>query len=1224
MLIERFPDVEILSPGDCVDVWFRPSPLLRERHRMRLAAGMSLAEMLAAAKGSFGFSQWKLFRIEIDGHPIDPRYWHGVRAKPGTVVTIVALPGKGAFRSILGIIVAVTALVLAPIIAGPIIGALGLTGAAASAVTGVVGLGITLAGSLAVAALFPTAPVAGLSTTGKSEDTSPLFSIGGGRNTAQQYGAVPVIFGQHRIAPPYASGAFTEISGNDQYLSMLFCVGYGPMTVTDLKIGETDLADYDDVDYEIISDHTATSPTLYTRPVYEETVSTLLDYDSGWVTRTTAPDVDWISLDVSFPQGVYRYRTSSDGDLRQWTVTIEAQYRLVGGAWQDFPDIVVTAASRQAVRKSLQRSVANGQYEIRVRKPDEDYAGEDTVVEDAYWTAVRARRNAAVVNHEEPVTLIALRIKATNELNGTIDQLNLMAIPKIRSWNGSSWVANQATSNPADHFRYVLQGAPNARPVADSAIDLSSLQDWHDFCAAQGFTFNYVCEAQLSVFERLQMIAAAGRARVSQRDGKWGVVWDEAGTDIVQHFSPRNSWDFSSKRGFAELPHGFRVAFINADNGYLNDERVVYDDGYSASNATRFDGLEFPGVTDPDLIWKHARYHLAQLRLQRETYTLSVDWENLVCTMGDRVRVNHDVVLWGAGSGRVTATTSSPDTVTVDDSFTMESGKNYSMRFRLADGSSLVRTITGVDGTFSTFTLTGSGSLPSAGDLAMFGENSLESVVLRVRSISAQRDLTAKLELVDDAPSILQADQGTIPAFTSGITQPLSYLGYAPTDLSYIETADTTTPPTSEIVVSWQAPDVDGIERYIVRYAPKGTDEFAPALTVFSPTAALIGLEPGSYDVWVRGVSYTGQLTGWLKSVVVADIFSTRPADVTGFRISVSGDVALLEWTEPDDATVTHYEIRYSSETSGVTWQTATVLRAKARGGQTSVPSARGTYLIKAVGGAGLTSANASAIVSTIDPLTLFNVVETVTEAAPFSGTHDDTYFDGTYLRLDVTSDFFSPSDFFEPEDFFLSDGGYHADGRYQFADTVDLSQVYTSKVSATISAGAEWSSDDFFALADFFERDDFFGGIDNQWDVTVEVSTTEDDPAGSPTWTDWAELVAGDLQARAFRFRAVLESTQLDVTPIVTSISVSIDMPDRVVAGDDLTVPVSGLTVSFSPPFKSLQGVAIAGQGLSTGDYADITSKDEDGFDIVFRNSAGSPVERTFDYVAKGYGAVQ
>jgi hypothetical protein len=137
-------------------------------------------------------------------------------------------------------------------------------------------------------------------------------------------------------------------------------------------------------------------------------------------------------------------------------------------------------------------------------------------------------------------------------------------------------------------------------------------------------------------------------------------------------------------------------------------------------------------------------------------------------------------------------------------------------------------------------------------------------------------------------------------------------------------------------------------------------------------------------------------------------------------------------------------------------------------------------------------------------------------------------------------------------------------------------------------------------------------------------MSVTNNDPDDTPVWSDWAPLVTGDESARAFRFRVKLESSQPDVTPVVDEVTVTIDMPDRVIAGNDLAVPDTGVTISFTPAFKHLQGVSIAAQGLATGDYYEITSKDETGFHIAFKDAAGAAISRTLDYVAKGYGVLQ
>jgi hypothetical protein len=60
---------------------------------------------------------------------------------------------------------------------------------------------------------------------------------------------------------------------------------------------------------------------------------------------------------------------------------------------------------------------------------------------------------------------------------------------------------------------------------------------------------------------------------------------------------------------------------------------------------------------------------------------------------------------------------------------------------------------------------------------------------------------------------------------------------------------------------------------------------------------------------------------------------------------------------------------------------------------------------------------------------------------------------------------------------------------------------------------------------------------------------------------------------------------------------------------------------VTFSPAFKAAPAIGIAAQNMGQGDYYQITSKSASGFTITFKNSGGSAVSRTFDYVAKGYG---
>ncbi len=316
------------------------------------------------------------------------------------------------------------------------------------------------------------------------------------------------------------------------------------------------------------------------------------------------------------------------------------------------------------------------------------------------------------------------------------------------------------------------------------------------------------------------------------------------------------------------------------------------------------------------------------------------------------------------------------------------------------------------------------------------------------------------------------------------------------------------------------------------------------------PSANITGLSVGNYDVRVRSVFSNGQLSAWLYGTVTAALFLRNPANVNDFRIAVTGDVALLQWTTLDDATVAFYQMRFSPEISGVTWETATILRSGLTGDSAQVGAVRGTYLIKAIGFSGLTSIDPAIIINTIDGLTSFNAVSVVTDAT-WAGDKDRVYASGGKLRLDYDGDFFSSADFFSLSDFFFLGSGLQPEGFYYLGEKVDLLDVYTSRLSVALSAYGELATDDVFMRPDFFGTTNFFSDISGDWDVELQMSTTNDDPAsGGAAWSDWRTFVAGDAIARGFRFALRLSSDRRDVTPVVQSVSIKVDMPDRILSG--------------------------------------------------------------------------
>lgn len=1215
-IVPRGLEGDVLSNKDVVRVFGSPHPLMTSRIERTFFAGMTIAEMMHISLADYPSRLRDNVRVYLNGDVISQQIWHRVRPKPGTQITFQAV-ASGGTRTLLLAAVAVFALVASGGLFGAAFGIAGLGagtwGASALA------LGITVGGSMLVNMLFPLQPV--------ESEQKERYSITGANNQASPYQPVPVVLGRHRVYPVQAARPYTEIIGEDQYLRMYLLWGYGPLEITDLKIGETPIESFEDV--TIVTDGYDTTPTtsLFPKTVIEEQLTIVLEEDED-NDRTTASDVDEIGVDISFPNGLY---SNSDEGPKKAKSEFSIYYRPTGvGSYQLAQSIEVEKSSQTPLRFSYKITPsAAGQFDVRVVRTDNprDNGSDRTV-----WTALRGIRNEPPVTFTKTIATTVLRIKATNQLSGVIDSLNGIATSRCVKSSGGTWGSSAVvTQNPADLYRWTLQGPMNARQVANAKIDLDTLAAWGAYCDQKGYRYNAVVTSPRSIWEQVAEICAAGRAVPVFRDGRWSVVWDDTDDDpgIVQHFTPRNSWGFSSSRQYKRTPHGWRVRFVNEDNEWQDDERIVYDDGYTRANATEFEAIEFPGVTDSKLIWKHGRFHIAQVRLRPEIFELTVDWENIVCQRGDRVRVTHDVPLWGQASGRVKSV--SGTTVVVDEVLTMESGKTYSIRFRTnsGDGSVLRDVVLDVGENTSIDVV---GSLPgvATGDLFMFGEVDSESVVLRVLSIEPGEDMTARISFVDDAPEINDADKGTIPDYDSQVSAPIDPTRLAPHDVQAMEYLYSSgSNVLSAVTVSWQVERTGAAVGYqIQRTTGDSSTDWVTVVTVSTPQTSydILGLPPGTYSFRVRSVFADRSTSTWAaaNNAQISGVYGA-PADVTNFSINVLRDTATLTWDPIRALNFSHYEIRYSPVSTGVTWGTANILYPNLSANVVQAPSMSGTFLIKAVTIQGVASVNATAITSDISGIESLNIVDTLDEDPTFSGVKDGTEVVSSELRLgsatfmdtwttldDVPQLYGGTND--------LTEGGY-----YYWANDFDLTVTGVVRLTPHLVARGETQDNMIAAWGSLSGVNAMDDADPSQWRVRNEYRKTFDDPAGSPVdWTEWAEVILSDVSARGIEFRTLLETlSDGAVVPVVEQLGMAIDMDDRSDGGSALSSSGGTTTVTFSPAFKETPFIGISFQNQNGGDYYVISAQSSTAFTIRFFASGGGGIARTFNWVAKGYGRV-
>jgi len=403
-----------------------------------------------------------------------------------------------------------------------------------------------------------------------------------------------------------------------------------------------------------------------------------------------------------------------------------------------------------------------------------------------------------------------------------------------------------------------------------------------------------------------------------------------------------------------------------------------------------------------------------------------------------------------------------------------------------------------------------------------------------------------------------------------------------------------------------------------------------------------VGVEDGFYDIRARATNSLG-VHGDYNTIsnYFVETITAPPADVANFDGNVVGSNLFLSWTPVPDLDLAHYTIRYSHLTSGAVYSEAEDIAQVPVGSSTLAlqNAGVGTYFIKAVDdttSGSNSSVNPAVFVVTSIGIGDLNVVATLTENPSFAGVKSGVSINSEgYLELaegfkfdDATGLFDARGQDTDPVGLFDDFTGYGSSGIYYFSNDLDLGQKYTSRLTFSFTSTRFDRTANFdSATGNFDDRGDGVALFDgdptafSDTSVSLQLRHTDDDPTGTPTWSDWQAFSVSDITARAFEFRLVLSSTDTNVTPIVSALSATVDMQDRTTSGSDITF--TGTTnITFDDAFAATPAIGLSLADLTNGDRYTITNKTRTGFTInTFTGGSASTNAVTLDYVAKGYG---
>jgi len=868
------------------------------------------------------------------------------------------------------------------------------------------------------------------------------------------------------------------------------------------------------------------------------------------------------------------------------------------------------------------------------------------ILDNMTWLYLTTKFETQTISTDKRHVFLELKIKATDQLNGAIQDLSgiVTSVLDVYDENTSTW-NKELSENPAWIFADILSGEVNKRSIAKSRLDTASLVEWAEYCDEvptapsnidayinQRFKCGFILDYNATVISLINQVCSSAQASMSVIDGKYGVLIDKQKTNPVQIFTPRNSSNFASNRKYVDIPHALKVKYIEPSSNWEIREKIVYSDGFNELNATTFEDIETFGVTNNEQAYRYGRYMLAQGKLRQENISINVDFEHLVCVRGDYVKITQDVMMVGGVPARVKAV--SGNDITIDNKFTTEINIDYGYTFRTKTGEVKTSTMT----INSPTTAEVDGDIPEVGDLIVWGEVGEITFDCIVKSIIPSDDLTAQLILVEKNDAIFDAESSDeIPLYNPLISSikdsesspPSAVENLAITDNSY----DCNGSQYEYFVdMSWSIPLGTVYEVFEV-YADFGLGYSIAGYTnnlnyKYIVDAGNLSIE---HKFKVLAVSSTGAKISLGQALEVSATplpKTSAPKNVENFNANITNETLQLDWDLIDDCDADGYLIRFSPSLTA-TWQSSIPLLEVSKNTSMINFQARvGTYFIKAKDFAGNESADAAQVKTSIPNLFNLNVVEETNDFPTFPGALDKVEdFSGSLILEEAIS------------------GGpgviqYYPDGEYFYENFLDLGDVFTVRLQSLIEAEG-YTIDDLMSNWNTLSEVAVLGSVQSSdWNVETYYRardsmvvmadwTTLDSVAtlaagAEADWMAWRKFTVGDFTGRLFQFKLKLISNVPNVSPRVIDAEIRSDMPDRIESYNNQSAPNTGLTITYSPAFYgpgTTPTIGITQDNAQQGDYYEITNRTLEGFDIQFFDKDDVAVARTFDAMIKGYG---
>jgi predicted phage tail protein len=719
------------------------------------------------------------------------------------------------------------------------------------------------------------------------------------------------------------------------------------------------------------------------------------------------------------------------------------------------------------------------------------------------------------------------------------------------------------------------------------------------------FSCNVNIQTQEEAYKVINDMASVFRAMPFWSIGSLTVAQDRP-SDPVAVFNLSNvteagfSYEGSSLKTRATVAI---VSWLNLDLGDIDREIVEDPEGIAKYGVLTKEVSAF-ATTSRAQAHRLGEWLLYSERYETEVVGFTTGVENgIMLRPGSIIEIADPVKAGARRGGRINTAT---DTViTVDNGDGLPSDGTLSVV--LPDGIVEARsgTISGnditVDPAFST--------APQAGSVWLLEDPTIQPTQWRVLGVQEQDGINYAVTAISYAADKYSYIERGVPLQARSISilnvppeTPIDVIGE---EVLYVLNGRVAT----KLSVAWRP--VRGVNEYRIRWRTGFTNWIEAR--VYGPIYEIEDVVAGDYTVEVYSISATQVLSSAPAELTYSVIgVGAPPADVTGVSlVPINESTAIIQWDLATDLDVLvggEVLIRHDPRALPTAeWGTSNAIVQAAAGNQTQkqVPLVDGTYFIAFRDQSGVRSVNPvgiPAVLPTPQPRLVLKTWAEESESPKFNGTDTnlayDAGLDGLYLDPDVA-----------------------LTGEYIYEDYLDLTQVYDVNLRRRIVGFPSGGTVDFDDVGGLFDAQpgNFDGDDLDQTNAITYVRVTDDDPAGTPTWSDWNEYVNAIVRGRAIQLKVIATTATELVAMVINELGAVAELQQRTESGSG--TGNNTYTVTFADAFYQAPEVGITPSDMATGDYFTVTSVTRTGFTVAFKNSSNAAVTRSYTYTAIGYG---